>query len=299
MYVTGYVAVIAGGFDYSTSITQDTVTVYSPEAGCVHNLPSLPVPLAEPVLVNLLNQIYLCFGYIGAIQNDAAHKNPYCWKYDFSSQKWLKKASSKGSYYRKPGLVYENKLYMLNDPSGICEVYDPVSDAWTTWGMSTPTVGNIPCILSWRDSFLQMGGELDPYSVRMYNFTTQVWKDLTTRGQQCVGCACIILPQNQNEMLVSGTNWQDGSRADIYNFVTNKWRQVGRSIHSWNGGVMLVSLGNRVFLFEANPTGNQVEEFHYESESWSLHATLVPVIPSAPGIVSIPEAFFSDCIGVY
>jgi hypothetical protein len=144
-----------------------------------------------------------------------------------------------------------------------------------------------------------MGGELDPYSFRMYNFTISVWKNLPGRGQQCAGCSCIILPQNQNEMLALSTNWQDNTRVDIFNFVANAWRQVGRSINSWNGGVKLVILGNRVFEFEGNPTGYQVSEFHYQNASWSLHANMMPVIPSDAGVASIPAAFFSNCKGVY
>jgi len=273
----------------------DLVSLYSPEGGCNYNLTPLPKPLTEPVLVEILNQMFLCFGYFGGIPTVI---NQNCWRYDFSSLKWLQTASSINSYFRKRGIVYQNKLYMLNDQAGMSEVYDPITDTWTTWSISSPPpVGLEPCVVQWKDGFILIGGESDLYSVRMYNFTTDAWKDLQSRGQRCAGCGCIILPQNQNQMLVLSTDWQDPYRADIYDILTDTWKPTGNSINNHNA-VMLIALGKRVFAIGGYPNGNQVEEFHFQNDSWSIVPNLMSASMSYPGVISIPAVLFNNCIGV-
>ena len=73
----GDVALIAGG-KQDNVIAIDTVRLYTPDGGCIGELPGIPEPLVEPILVLLLNQIYLCFGYYPGAP---IIKNQNCWKY--------------------------------------------------------------------------------------------------------------------------------------------------------------------------------------------------------------------------
>ena len=131
----------------------------------------------------------------------------------------------------------------------------------------------------------------------MYNFTTDAWKTLKTRGKKCAGCGCIILPQNQNQMLVLSTDWQDTFSADIYDIVTDTWQQTGKSTNSHNG-VQLFSLGKRVFAIGGYTNGNQVEEYNYQNGSWSKVSSFMTSSMTHPGVISISAAFFKNCTGL-
>ena len=295
--LSGYVAVVAGGFTYDGNINLDAVNIYSPEGECNCKLPPILKPLNEPVLVQLLNQIYICFGYL-YIAGKSPVINQNCWKYDIPTLKWLPITSSKNSFFRKPGIVYQNKFYMLNDQAGMSEFYDPMSDTWTTWSISSPpAVGLEPCLVQWKDGFILIGGESDLLSVRMYNFTTDAWKNLKPRGKNCAGCGCVILPQNQNQMLVLSTTWQDQTSADIYDIATDTWKPTG-SASNQHTGVRLVSLGKRVFAIGAYPNGNQVEEFNYQTNAWSNTPMLMTGATTYAGVIAVPAILFKNCTGV-
>ncbi len=290
-------AFIGGGINYNGNINLNSVSLFSPEGGCNYNLPALPKPLNEPVLVQILNQVYLCFGYF-YIANSPPVINQNCWKYNIPIQKWLPIATSKNNFFRKPGIVHQNKLFMLNDQAGKSEVYDPITDTWTTWSLSSPpAVGLEPCVVRWKDGFILIGGESDLYSVRMYNFTTDTWKILKSRGKHCAGCGCIILPQNQNQMLVLSTDWQDPYSADIYDILTDTWKPTGKAKNGRNG-VRLISLGKRVFAIGGHPNGNQVEEFNYLNDSWSIISNVMFTSLSYTGAISAQAASFNNCSGV-
>ena len=160
---------VIGGYSFSTLTTLTTAEVYSPSGQCSYQLADLPVPAQEGILVLLFNQIYHCFGYF---QNSTIVKNQDCYKYIVSTDDWVKVTTSSFVQFRNPGIVYQNKLYMLNDEAGQSEVYDPESNMWSSWDSPTTPIGFAPCVVQWKDSFIVMGGSANPVSVQMYNFTT-------------------------------------------------------------------------------------------------------------------------------
>ncbi len=299
----GYAALIAGGIlDNVTTI--NTVRLYTPEGGCIWQLSDIPKLLAEPILVMLLNEIYLCFGYYPGATYSTTQKNQNCWKYDFSSRQWLAMASSKNVQYGNGGIVYQNKLYMISDQKNMSEVYDPATNTWAFWDMTYigSAIGESPCVVQWRDAFFVIGGTSNSKLIRMYNFTTNVWTTLQYLVKSHYHFGCIILPQNPNLILTLSTtpSSPDQNRADIYNIATNTWTQTGSTANN-RAGVRLVALGKRVFAIGSYPNGVEVEEFNYQNKTWSKASKLLPESRSYAGLVSVPAALFNDftCTGVF
>ena len=97
----------------------------------------------------------------------------------------------------------------------------------------------------------------------------------------------------------------DQTRSDIYNILDNTWRSTGRT-QIGRAMSQMVSSKTRVFVL-AGWGGNlghtnTVEEYHYDSGTW----TLVPNLMVQPrryfGAITVPALLFRDipggCVGV-
>ena len=281
--------------------TLTTVEVFSPNGQCSYQLSDFPVPAQEGILVLLLNQIYHCFGFK---QGSTIVKNQDCYKYKVSTDDWVKVTTSRNAQFRNPGIVYQNKLYMLNDIAGQSEVYDPESDVWSSWDSPTTPIGFAPCVVQWNDSFIIMGGSAIPVSVQMYSFTTKAWTNLASMEKAHVNFGCIMLPGNTDQILVmcfiEGTD--ANSRADIYDLGTDTWQNV-QGASAGRSGTRLVTLGSRIFAIGGNSlVGNMVEEFNPDSKSWSQISFRLTGTRLGPAVISIPATlfnyFFQGCTGV-
>jgi hypothetical protein len=297
---------IAGGLDSTSSfVVQKTFSIYSPGGGCSYTLAPLPVALNGVVLVQLMSHIYVCSG----LNFHTNYINKECWKYDIGTNQWLPRASSNNFHAINLGIVYKNKLHMLDDVMGNSEVYDPVNDSWSSWNTSSlRTIGIAACHVQWDDIVIIFGGTGIGSSggntiVQIYNFTTNQWRDLSPMAVPHFLFGCIILPQNPNlVLLLSTTDEGDKRRADIYDIANNTWRRAGSS-NNLHNGVQLISIGQRVFAIGGIPNGNVVEEYNYENDSWSK----VEALLSGNGIIyssvlSVPAALFNflsyGCVGL-
>jgi len=246
LFSIGNVILISGGLESSDNTTIDYFYIYSPGNVCNYALASLPIPLVEPVFVLLINQIYICSGFNSGTNT----YNQICWKYDISTNAWITMASSKFIQPTNVGIVYNNKLHMLNDEIGKSEVYDPVTNSWNSWNTkSLHTIGSYACHVQWKDAAIIFGGTLSSTIVQIYNFTTNLWKDLQPMTNPHAGFGCTIIPQNQNHILVLGANYLgDTTRADIYDIATNTWKRAASSNNHHNG-VQLIALGQCLSTF--------------------------------------------------
>ena len=291
-----------GGYDGTASTTLTTIEVFSPNGQCSYQLSDFPVPAQEGILVLLSNQIYHCFGYEQGFNN--FNKNQDCYKYIVSTDIRVKVTTSHNAQFQNPGMVYQNKLFMLNDIAGQSEVYDPDSDVWSSWDSPTTPIGFAPCVVQWNDSFIVMVGLANPVSVQMYNLTTKAWTNLASMLKTFANFGCTMLPGSINQILVMSFIHETdvNSSADIYDLGTNTWQNVqGASIgHS---GTRLVTLGSRIFAIGGNSlVGNMVEEFNPDSKSWSKISFRLKGTHLGPAVISIPATlfnyFFHGCTGV-
>jgi hypothetical protein len=285
-------------FGLYSGTTLDNIYLYSPGGGCIMIASQCPIKLREPVFVLLMNQIYICSG-LDSINGNATIKK--CWIYDINANQWLARASSRFPQAINLGIVYQNKLYILNDIMGNSEVYDPLTDSWNAWNTSSlHSIGISACHVLWQDVVIIFGGSLSPYNVQMYNFTTNQWSDLSPMTDPHSKFGCIILPQNKNQVLLL-SSLNDSKRADIYDIANETMIRVSNSNNPHQDG-RLVAIGQRVFAIGGIQSGIAAEEYIYETDTWSnVEATLFigPIYSSA---LSIPAALFNHrafgCVGL-
>ena len=207
---------VAGGTYDGTSVA--TVNVYSPDGKCNYELAPLPLSIREQILFTVLNQIFLCFG----ANEQTATANQKCWKFNILRNEWLLVTASNFNQYRSHLFVYQDKLYVLNDQKGRSEIYDPVSNTWSIWANNPPSaIGGYACVIQYKDGFFLFGGENIKLMVQFYSFTTNSWKNLAPMAVFHSGAGCVILPQNQSQVLVLSTYYTlDMTRCPSYTFLS-------------------------------------------------------------------------------
>jgi hypothetical protein len=76
---------------------------------------------------------------------------------------------------RSPGRVFSNRLYMLGYRTQN-NYYDLTTKTWLPWPAMPVLTGVGPCAVTWRQSFIVMGGSDPRNSVQLFNMTTQAIK---------------------------------------------------------------------------------------------------------------------------
>ncbi len=108
-YFSGHVALVVGGKD-------DSVELYSPTGQCNYKLSSFPIVCQNPVLVYVDDIILACCG------------SRACWEYSVKGDNWTVIATAPFTYNWQPGVVYQGKVYVMDDASP--QVFDPSSNTW-------------------------------------------------------------------------------------------------------------------------------------------------------------------------
>ena len=113
---------------------------------------------------------------------------------------WTVYSEASFTHFDYAGAIYENKIY-IPDPYNP-EVFDPVSNIWTQWPKSM-NYGYLPCSLTWKDTFLQLGGYTNRRGVQSFSHLTQTWTDLYTSSStmDVYYSGCVVLP-NENVLVV-------------------------------------------------------------------------------------------------
>jgi hypothetical protein len=175
------------------------------------------------------------------------------------------------NHNRSPGAIYQDKIYLVNDHNQ-AEIYDLNSGTLTNWTSPPQTTGEVPCMITWQDSFLIFGGYLSQMAVQQFNLTTQQWRNLSAMPIPRAAFGCSALPNNPDKILLVGGDPVQKS-AGIYNPVTDTWESAASpSIGRKRAAV--VQLGNRIFAvggqdFDLVNT-DTTEEYNVATNSWSF-----------------------------
>ena len=282
--VSGFVAFVVGGGGH------DEVEIFSPDGNCQHRLASFPLsPIRQPVLAYIDNQVLACGGVT----------NKDCFLYNPENDSWKVYSSADHKHDYQPGEVFEKKIYIADDSNP--EVFDPATKIWSSWPAPSNPSGWCPCLLAWQDLFILIGGDSNVRGVQTFNHSSNEWNVLdSSSAPMDVFCSgCVVLPND--DVLVVGSENNDVSSAAIFNVRSNAWRQLSDTSIE-RGGTSLVTLGSRVFAIDGHG-GNVVEEFNYETQTWSpVDAKLTVFRKGHQGVVSLPADMFQHreggCTGV-
>ena len=174
--------------------TASSTSLYSPGGQCSYPLASLPQPLYSSVLVLLDGKITLCGGV-------TCNK---CWRYNVRYNEWTELTTSTFFHLRQPAQVYKDQLYYLNI-NNQSEIYDPTTNVWRHWTPPPVSHGDHTCMVTWRDSFIVLGGYGHPRGVQLYNITTNTWKSLNTMPpipRILLRCFCRQFDKNEFQLFI-------------------------------------------------------------------------------------------------
>jgi hypothetical protein len=291
-FILGYVALVVGGYPHKEA------ELYSPDGNCQHNL--APVPISSdgfymPVLAFIDHKILACGGY----------NNKNCFQYHPNNDTWSIFSISKSIHSDFPGEIFNEKLFLADccwpDP----EVLDPVSNTWSSWPSFVPHgsgTGVGSCLVAWQDTFILLRGKVSVSSMQSFNHSTNTWEVVDLRPVPMGICdsSCVLLPSD--EILVVGSaGTPDQSSAALYNMKANSWKELPKTTYC-RDGASLVILGSRIFAMDGR-YNNTVEEFDYNSSSWSLVAAkLITHRGGYQDVIALPAEMFQHlpggCVGV-
>ena len=243
LFISGYVTMIMG---FNTQIE-----LYSPSGKCNQIIANPPIStMYTPVLLYSNGNIILCYPV------------SFCWKYIPEQSFWEILTNTSNYTHYQPGVAYQGRVYLFNDPD-LGQLYDPVSNIWSTWPLPLIQTGLSPCMLIWRDSVLLLGGSMNIYGVQMFNFTTQNWTVYPNTNEliSMVRSSCLVL--EDDVVLIVGTDISPNNISALYNPITNSWSSISWPLGN-SYGTRLTKLGNRAFSM-----GNKVvSEFILSNQTW-------------------------------
>jgi len=191
------------------------------------------------------------------------------------------------------------------------EIYDPELNTWTYWSPPPVGAGDRPCLVTWRDSFILIGGSSNPRGVQLYNITANSWSTLAQMPPiPRVGHACAQLPSsNPNRFLILGGE-AERQHAAIYDAGTDYWTTAAKST-SGRAYSNLSVLGNRVFAIGGHDGGkvlDTVEEYLVSQDKWEAKGVKLPGARHVQSAVTLSVDLFDSanlytpleegCIGV-
>ena len=279
-------AVAVGGYNANFSLNS-SIEVYSPNGKCNNNL--LNNDFLEPNLrvAIIANSFIFC------------RTGTLCNKYNFYSSNWEQFPTSQYPHYATPAKVYQNKLYLAENFNP--EIFDPESGSWSNWEKPLNQTGTHACSAIWRDTLLVFGGIISNYSFEKYNFTRKSWTNLKYSPTPYDWPSCLVLPADQNKLLVTGSG---GLVVSIYDLVKEEWESAG-TIKTLKVAGDLVALGKRVFFMggrNATSDTDKVEEFHLANKSWTIVDQKMGMAKRHFRAISIPAFLYQNeienCTGV-
>ena len=254
--------------------------VYSPNGRCNIDLTPFPERLFSPTLAYIDDKIIAC--------PTSGYDTKDCWQYSATKNNWTSIASLQYNHTYCTGVVHNDKIFIIDD--SYPEVYDPKNNLWSTWPKPLQRTGSSPCLISWKDSILAIGGYGNPQLVQSFNSTLNTWEVLDEGTPfDLYEPSCILLPTNK-VLFVGSKDYYQG--VAVYDIGTNCWKKLKDTKNNHYGGAF-VNLNGKIFLIGGGHTreaGFLVEEFHYNNNTW----TEVEASPINPQIFSNALALPAD-----
>ncbi len=154
---------------------RNTVELFSPNGKCQFNFSSIPnlTRFGKPTLANFDDKILACPLRPSDTQN--------CWQYNIAENNWIpimefnktENDNDIDDQRLRWGVVHNGKLYVYETSNS--EVYDPKTNSWSKWIEPKEPIGPGPCLISWKDSILLIGGGENEIGVQSFNSTLNSW----------------------------------------------------------------------------------------------------------------------------
>ena len=140
---------------------------------------------------------------------------------DTASEKWYTAASLHSTAFRPSLAVIQDTLYVVWEESVSVSIPMLISDAMsqstasdeprsTEWQVLPYTPTYHPAITSFHGSLLTVGEYGSPSStIAMYLPQTEQWLTVAQLPTPRKGCACVVLPETQEMMVVGGSDEND------------------------------------------------------------------------------------------
>ena len=261
--------------------------VLSPSGSFRRRLPPLPAGNVKPTVAFIRGKILSCGGF----------ENINCYLYNIHSNTWSVYSASVFHHDLQPGVVYRNRIYLLDDQHP--EVFDPDNKKWSRWPQPSIETGGLGCIVAWRDQFFLFGGFHNRNGIQTFDHATSAWSQLSDDQPAPIDIfesGCVQIP-GRDEILVTGfDDHLETVAAALYDIKTNSWQLLPTPAVPYNAS-SLVALGSRVFLFSSDV----LREFHYSNSSWSQKNVDISYC-EYPEVISVPAEVFQDlpggCVGV-
>ena len=240
-------------------------------------------------LVLLNGKIILCGG--------ASADTNKCWKYNIRYNEWTELTTSTFYHQTQPAQVYNEKLYYLN-VNNQSEIYDPITNIWHHWAPPPVSHGDHSCMVTWRDTFIVLGGFGHPRGVDLYNITSNTWKSLNTMPPiPRAGHACSPMPNNPDKFMIVGGK-SDKHHVAIYDARTDYWSTAAKT-NTARFYARLVLLGKRIFVIGGgndaeNYDTDTVEEYLLDKDVWETKNIRISNRRSVFASLAVPASFFND-----
>jgi hypothetical protein len=261
----------------------NSVELFSPSGECNHKLAAFPATSQNPVLVYFNEIIIACSG------------RKSCWEYNVKENNWSVIATAPFSNKYQPGVVYQEKLYVIDESNP--QVFDPSPRAWSSWPSPPKKSGSAPWTVGWKDCIILLGGEKNPRGVQIFNITEQTWTvmDSSQVPMDIFWSSSLTLPDG-NVLIVGSIVGNYQNSAAFYNPADNSWKELEKTLTS-HQGTRLVQLGSRIFAIGGRENG-LVEEFLLETNAWKpVDAELLVRRDGFLSLLALPEKLFSHLQG--
>ena len=260
------------------------VELFSPKEGCQLNLAPLPVSVRAflPSLAFVDGNVIACPSY--------TPESNICWSYNISENVWSSSIVLKYTHSVVPGIAFDNKLYIIDDVHP--EVYDPRNNSLSLWPVPPRIIGELPCLVLWKDTIIAIGGLQNQQLVLSFNTSSKLWSILNESSPfSLYGLSCILLPTD--DVLVAGPYF-DPYKSALYNIKTYSWMQLNDVKYNRAGSTMF-SLNGRIFIMGSNSQDvNIVEEYISSNKTWIALYSKPKTRPFFTSTLPLPANLFAN-----
>jgi N-acetylneuraminic acid mutarotase len=191
---------VVGGcpIDSATSLQ-----VFEPKTGLVSIGPPLPTPRCLPAAAVLQGQLHVMGGVLPGIDADAPiwDRTPEHDVFDPVTRDWSARAPLPNSRSGHGAVALEGRIYVTGGQGEGLQVYDPATDAWTTypspparWGVATIAVARTMYLIGGSEYQTRCcGGPTPSAGVQRYDATTGVWNWVPSLSEARTGHAVTLV----------------------------------------------------------------------------------------------------------
>jgi len=258
------------------------IELYSPTGNCNHKLAAFPMSCFNNVLIYVDEMIISCCG------------GESCWEYSAKENNWSVIATAPFSHNNQPGVVYQEKVYVMDEPSP--KVLDPSSKTWSSWPSPPNKSGHAPSMVGWKDCIILLGGKNNLRGVQIFNITKQTWTALDSSQVPMDMSYSSTLTLSNGEVFIVGSD-QDAyiNSSAFYNPGEDSWVKLKETIRS-RQGARLVLLGSKIFVVGGRYSG-LVEEFLLKTNAWKPVDAKLIISRNYMSVIALPAKLFSHLQG--